>query len=86
MAKNAFIRARVDSELKGKTEKLFSRLGITMTEAVTMFLTQCELRNGLPFEVKIPNAETQQALDDAHAGVNMTSYATAEEMFREMDI
>jgi DNA-damage-inducible protein J len=86
MAKSEFIRARVDEVLKMNTEVLFSRLGLTMTEAITLFLTQCELRQGLPFEVKIPNVETQKALDEAHAGVNMTSYADSEEMFRELGI
>jgi hypothetical protein len=38
--------------LTANTEILFSRLGISMTDAITMFLTQCELRQGLPFEVR----------------------------------
>jgi DNA-damage-inducible protein J len=84
MAKTEFIRARVDERLKASTERLFNRLGLTMTEAITLFLTQCEIRQGLPFEVRVPNEETQQALDDAHAGLNMTSYATPEEMFKEL--
>lgn len=85
MAKVGFIRARVDEELKINTELLFSRLGLTMTDAITIFLVQCELRQGLPFEVRIPNAETRKSLDDAHAGVNMTSYKTYEEMFDSWD-
>jgi DNA-damage-inducible protein J len=86
MAKTEFIRARVDEHLKESVEHLFSRLGLSMTEAITLFLTQCEMRQGLPFEVRLPNEETRRALDDAHAGVNMTSYADADEMFKEMGI
>ena len=55
MPKTEFIRARVDEELKKKTEVLFTRLGLTMTEAITLFLIQCDMRNGLPFEVRIPS-------------------------------
>ena len=86
MAKTEFIRARVDENLKANTELLFSQIGLTMTEAITLFLTQCQMRQGLPFEVKIPNEETQKALDDAHAGINMTSYTNPEEMFKELGI
>ena len=54
MAKTEFIRARVDARLKENTEILFFRLGLTMSEAITLFLSQCEMRQGLPFEVSIP--------------------------------
>jgi DNA-damage-inducible protein J len=53
MPKTEFIRARVDEHLKTKTELLFAQLGLTMTEAITLFLIQCEKRQGLPFEVGI---------------------------------
>jgi len=53
VAKAEFIRARVDEQLKENMETLFSKLGITMTEAITMFFMQCQMQQGLPFEVKV---------------------------------
>ena len=85
MAKSEFIRARVDESLKASTDALFSRLGLTMTDAITLFLKQCELRQGLPFEIRIPNVETQQALDEAHVGIGIISHDTAEDMFSSWD-
>ena len=82
MAKAEFIRARVDESLKTNSEILFSKLGLSMTEAITLFLTQCELQQGLPFEVRIPNEETQKALDEAHAGIGLTRFNTPEELFK----
>lgn len=52
--KDTFVRARVNSELKEDTEKVFNSLGLTTTEAIRMFLAQVKLRGGLPFEVVIP--------------------------------
>jgi DNA-damage-inducible protein J len=52
---DAMVRARVDSELKGDTDKIFSALGITTTEAIRMFLSQVKLRRGLPFTVGLPS-------------------------------
>ena len=55
MPKTEFIRARIDEELKEKTEILFTRLALTMTEAITLFLIQCDMQQGLPFEIRIPS-------------------------------
>ena len=85
MPKAEFIRARVDEGLKANTEALFSRLGISMTDAITMFLTQCELWQGLPFEVRIPNEETKRALDETRAGVGIISHSTVQDMFESWD-
>jgi len=85
MVKTEFVRARVSEELKASTDALFSRLGLTMTEAITLFLSQCQLHQGLPFEVRIPNAETMQALEDARNNVNLTSYETPEALFESWE-
>ena len=85
MPKTEFIRARVDEGLKNNIEQLFSRLGLTMTEAITLFFKQCELNNGLPVEVKIPNAETVKTIQDAKNGVGLHRFDSPESMFEELD-
>ncbi len=47
------VRARVSSELKLETEKVFEELGITTTDAIRMFLSQVRIHGGLPFSVKV---------------------------------
>ena len=56
MAKTEMIRARVEPELKSQAEAVFSELGLSVTEAITLFYTQVTLHRGLPFSVRIPNA------------------------------
>jgi DNA-damage-inducible protein J len=85
MPKTEFIRARVDEHLKADTEVIFTRLGLSMTDAITLFLTQCKLQQGLPFEVRIPNEETRRALEEAHAGIGIISHASANELFESWD-
>jgi DNA-damage-inducible protein J len=58
MLKNAKVRARMEPGLKKKVESLFHRLGLSTTEAITIFYRQVDSRNGLPFEVIIPNKTT----------------------------
>ena len=45
---------RIDEKLKKQSVELFNDLGLDMSGAVTMFLKQCVLRNGLPFAVEMP--------------------------------
>ena len=80
MAKTAMIRARVEPELKRKAEELFSALGLSATEAITLFYKQVTVHRGLPFAVKIPNAETIEALQQARDAEGLTEYVSLEDL------
>ncbi len=71
MSKTSMITARVDPRLKRQTEKVLKELGLTTSQAITLFFNQITLRKGLPFAVAIPNSETARAIEDALAGVNL---------------
>ncbi|MDE2933346.1 MAG: type II toxin-antitoxin system RelB/DinJ family antitoxin [Chloroflexota bacterium] len=85
MAKTAMIRARVEPELKREAEDLFLELGMSATEAITLFYRQVTMHRGLPFDVRIPNEETLEAVRDAREGRNIKKYATLEELKAEFD-
>ena len=57
MARTSNIFARVEPEIKEQAENVLEQLGISMSNAVDMFLRQVILHNGIPFEVKIPKSE-----------------------------
>ena len=80
MAKTEMIRARVEPALKHEAEAVFSQLGLSTTEAVTLFYKQVTLHRGLPFAVKLPNAETHEALKQAHENENLTQYDGVEDL------
>ena len=56
MAKNETLHIRVNENIKASAEKTLEILGISISEAVNMFLHQIPLVGGLPFEVKAPLA------------------------------
>ncbi len=68
MAKTATVRARVEPQLKHDAEHVLEQLGLSPTTAIGMFYEQISLRNALPFDVSLPNAKTQAAMQDAEAG------------------
>ncbi|MFH1907246.1 MAG: type II toxin-antitoxin system RelB/DinJ family antitoxin [Chloroflexota bacterium] len=65
MSKTTMLTARIDPELKRDTEMVLKDLGLTTTQAITLFFRQIRMRQGLPFAVSIPNAETELAIEDA---------------------
>ena len=80
MTKTEMIRARVEPELKYQAEEVFSKIGLSPTEAITLFYAQVTLHRGLPFAVKIPNAETIEALRQARSGGGLTEYDNLENL------
>lgn len=66
MHKIATVNTRIEPAIKAQAEDIFHKVGLTSAEAVRMFYMQVCLHNGLPFEVKIPNKETIQAMKDAN--------------------
>lgn len=58
---------RIDSDVKVQANTLFNELGMDMSSAVNIFLRQCILRGGLPFNVELPkyNETTLNAMTEA---------------------
>ena len=80
------ISTRIDPDLKAKVENIFTRLGLSTTQAITLFLRQVELQNGLPFLIKIPNETTRKAIDESKQVAKMAGFENPNELYEDMDI
>jgi DNA-damage-inducible protein J len=91
MARTADLHIRIDPETKTGAEKLFSAFGITITDAVIMFLRQSLFVGGLPFELRRPrySAETEEAIQEAKdiaSGKTQTKkYSSLQEFYADLD-
>jgi DNA-damage-inducible protein J len=65
MMLDATVRARIDSGLKNEVEVIFHELGLTTSQAITLFLKKVKIERGIPFELKIPNETTIKAMNEA---------------------
>jgi len=74
MPKTETIRARVEPELKRDAEAVLRKLGLSSSEAITLFLTQVKLNDGLPFPLRMPNRRTRQAVSQARAGQHVETF------------
>ncbi len=86
MPKTATVRARIQPELKADVETLFKRIGLSTTEAINLFYKQVKLRNGLPFNVVIPNKTTEKVFKDTDAQRNLIRCEDADDMFQKLGI
>ena len=59
MAKTETVHARVTHDIKKQADDIFSRLGLTTSQAIMLFLTATVNNNGLPFELTLPSKEEQ---------------------------
>jgi len=84
MAKSEMIRARVEPALKHDAEAVLDRLGMTPTEAITLFYKQVTLYRGLPFPVRIPNAATRKALHEARTRKSIETFDSVTAWAKEM--
>lgn len=84
MAKTAMIRARITPALKTESEKILKRLGLSTTEAITLFLTQIRLQKGLPFKVEIPNKKTRETFKKTDEGKELVRYDSVDEFIKKM--
>ena len=85
MAKTATIQTRVDPKIKRNAQKILSTLNISMSEAISLYLTQITLNKGIPFEIKIPNNLTARTLKKSENREELHKVSDVSELFQELD-
>ena len=86
MAKTANLNIRIDPETKSQAEVLFSNFGLTVSDAVNVFLHQSILYGGIPFELKIPNKETLEVLKEVNERKNLVGpFTSVEDLMEDLN-
>ena len=91
MARSANLHIRVEPDIKTSAEKLFAHWGITVSDAVNMFLHESLMAGGLPFEMRQRryNAETEAAMqevqDIAAGKIQTKQYTSFKEFLIDLD-
>lgn len=88
MAKTDTLHIRIEPIVKQKAEKTLNELGMSIAEAINVFLNQVILNDGIPFEIKKPkfNKESIKAIEDAKKERNLSkTFKNTEDMFKELE-
>lgn len=81
MSKTVTVQARMEPELKTRAKEVLATLGLTESAAISLFYAQIINQNGIPFELKVPNAETRAALAEDLS--DAPRFDTVEELFED---
>ena len=85
MSRTVTVRARMAPGLKSEVEALLEQLGVTTTDAITMFFSQIRLRKGIPFSINVPNKITRRTFDATDRGEDLHAHKSLDEMFKALD-
>lgn len=84
MAKGTFVQARIDPNIKAQARDVLDKLGISMSEAIGVYIRQIVLQQGIPFKLKLPNQTTQQAVKQLESDKGVT-FDNADELFKDLE-
>jgi DNA-damage-inducible protein J len=59
------IHVRIDEQVKKEATEALKKMGLSVSDAVKMLLVRVAAEKRLPFEVRVPNAETVAAIEEA---------------------
>ena len=90
MPKNDTIHVRVNEDVKINAEETLTMLGMTLSEAINLFLCQVSLTGGLPFDVRLPmpkevilhsKADLVQKLEEAESDIQNGNVSSVADVF-----
>ena len=86
-AQTSMLHIRVDDDLKDQAAVALTAMGLSVSEAVRLFLRRVVIDQAFPLELKVPNAETQAAMEESRAMMagRRSRFATADELFADLE-
>ena len=83
MASGATVQVRMDPSIKKQAKAVLDQLGISMSDAIGVYFRQIILRREIPFELKLPNDATLQAIEQLESGKGVT-FNNTDELFEDL--
>lgn len=81
---HTMLNTPIDTEIDAQARLVFSNLGLSMDDAITLFLTKVAENKNIPFSLDLPNKETLAAIEDAHNG-KVHRYTSLDAMWADLD-
>ena len=87
MAQSSMLHIRVDDEVKTQATEALAAMGLSMSDAVRIFLKRVVSDQAFPLELKVPNAETRAAMEEARAMMKarQARFESADALFDELE-
>lgn len=87
MSSTSMVHVRVDEEIKAEATETLALMGLSISDAVRVFLTRVVVEKQLPFPLKVPNPETHAAMMEADviASRNKARFANVDELLNDLE-
>lgn len=87
MATTAMVHVRVDEQIKAQATETLAAMGLTVSDAVRVFLMRVVADKQMPFTLKVPNAETRAAMAEADeiARTRRARFGTVAELIDDLE-
>ena len=87
MAQSSMLHIRVDDETKTQATTALAAMGLSMSDAVRIFLKRVVNDQAFPLELKVPNAETRAAMEEARAMMkaHQARFESTDALFDELE-
>jgi DNA-damage-inducible protein J len=78
------VHVRVEERIKAQATKALAAMGLSVSDAVRVLLMRVAAEKQLPFALKVPNAKTRAAMEEARA-IGRARFATADKLINELE-
>ena len=87
MGATAMVHVRVDEQIKEQATETLAAMGLSLSDAVRVFLMRVVADQQMPFALRAPNAETRAAMTEADdiARARRARFANAAELFEDVE-
>ena len=65
---DSYVRARIDQATKEKATQALNEMGLSVSDAIRLLMIRVAEEKRLPFDVKVPNSVTREAIQELEAG------------------
>ena len=83
LLKTTDVRCRIDEDLKDRATAVLNACGLSLSDAMRLFLRQVVTTQGLPFVVRVPSEKTARAM--AQAREIRRQFDSIDDMLRDAD-
>ena len=84
MAAAEIVRARIDSDLKKEASAVLSGMGLSVSDAIRLLFVRVAAEKAMPFDLRVPNTETQAAMRDVREG-RVTRVSNVSALMADLD-
>ena len=86
-AHTSMLHVRIDDETKAQATQTLAAMGLSVSDAVRLFLHRVVVDQAFPLELKVPNAETRKAMAEADeiVSTHQARFSTAAELFDDLE-